>query len=126
MNTQVGGSGSHLSGGERQRVTIARAMLKDAPGIVLDEATAFVDPENEYRIQKALGALTGGKTLVVVAHRLSTIVNAKRIYVLDKGRVVDSGSHSDLLGSCGLYASMWKTHMEARSAASGTAVEGSR
>ena len=113
-DTLVGSSGGHLSGGERQRISIARAMLKAAPIIILDEATAYTDPENEAVIQRSVSKLTHGKTLIVIAHRLSTIVDADRIYVIKDGRVDDSGTHKELLSRHGLYEMMWKAHMEVR------------
>jgi ATP-binding cassette subfamily B protein IrtA len=106
--TRIGERGALLSGGEQQRLSIARAILKDAPIVVLDEATAFVDPENEAALQDALGELARGRTLLVVAHRLSTIVGADRILVLDQGRLVESGRHDDLVAAGGLYARMWQ------------------
>ena len=123
IDTPVGSSGSHLSGGERQRVTLARALLKDAPVVVLDEATAYIDPENEDRIQQALGRLTGGRTLVVIAHRLSTVKGADAIHVLDRGRLVESGTHEQLVDEGGLYASLWRTHVAARAIATGKEIE---
>ena len=123
IDTPVGSSGSHLSGGERQRVTLARALLKDAPVVVLDEATAYIDPENEDRIQQALGRLTGGRTLVVIAHRLSTVKGADAIHVLDRGRLVESGTHEQLVDQGGLYASLWRTHVAARAIATGKEIE---
>lgn len=112
--TVVGGSGGHLSGGERQRVAIARAMLKDAPVVVLDEATAYTDPESEAVVQEAVARLTAGKTLVVVAHRLSTVVDADKIAVVDGGRVIACAPHDELLGTCPLYAQMWRAHESSR------------
>jgi ATP-binding cassette subfamily B protein IrtA len=111
--TIVGGRGARLSGGERQRVTIARAMLKDAPVIVLDEATAFADPECEAAIQNAIVALVAGRTLIVIAHRLSTIVGADQIVVVDGGTVVDCGAHEPLLQRCALYRRLWNDHVDA-------------
>lgn len=113
-DTVVGGGGGHLSGGEKQRIAIARAMLKDAPILILDEATASVDPENEAAIQRALSVLTRGKTLLIIAHRLSTIAGADNIVVLEKGRIAAQGGQEALLRSCPLYASMWAAHMDAR------------
>ena len=113
-DTLVGSSGGHLSGGERQRISIARAMLKAAPIIILDEATAYTDPENEAVIQRSVSKLTQGKTLIVIAHRLSTIVDADRIYVIKDGRIDDSGTHKELISRHGLYEMMWKAHMEVR------------
>jgi len=112
--TLVGSSGGHLSGGERQRICIARAMLKAAPVVILDEATAYTDPENEAVIQRSVSKLTEGKTLIVIAHRLSTIVDADRIYVVRDGRIEEEGRHTDLLARRGLYEKMWKAHMEVK------------
>ena len=109
--TVCGGSGGHLSGGERQRISIARAMLKDAPIVILDEATSYTDPESEEVIQSALSRLTAGKTLIVIAHRLSTIADADRIFLIHDGRVEDSGTQEELLASSPLYRSMWESHI---------------
>jgi ATP-binding cassette subfamily B protein len=111
-DTIAGGGGGHLSGGEKQRISIARAMLKDAPIVIMDEATASIDPENEAEIQKALSVLTKGKTLIVIAHRLSTIADADKIVVVKDGKIEASGTHQQLLNASKLYASMWKTHMD--------------
>lgn len=110
----VGEKGAVISGGEKQRICIARALLKNAPVLVLDEATAFIDPENEAEIQKALNALVRNKTLIVVAHRLSTITAADEILVIDAGRVVARGTHEALLHSSELYKKMWEAHMSSR------------
>lgn len=107
LDTVVGAKGVYLSGGECQRIALARAILKDAPIVVLDEATAFADPENEALIQQALGVLCEGKTVLMIAHRLSTVVGADIIYVLDGGHLVEQGSHDDLVATDGLYARMW-------------------
>lgn len=115
LDTVVGTKGIYLSGGECQRIALARAILKDAPIIVLDEATAFADPENEALIQKAIGTLTEGKTVLMIAHRLSTIVGADCIYVLDGGKLVESGTHDGLLESRGLYARMWADYQTSAS-----------
>lgn len=112
--TIVGSAGGHLSGGERQRISIARAMLKDAPIVILDEATAFTDPENEDIIQSAIAKLVQGKTLIVVAHRLSTITDADQIVVVEKGRILATGRHDDLLEDCPLYEDMWAAHIDAK------------
>ena len=112
--TIVGSSGSQLSGGERQRIAIARAMLKDAPIVILDEATAFIDPENEAIVQKAISALTAGKTLIVIAHRLSTITGADNIVVVNAGNIEAQGTHEQLLTRCLLYKDMWQAHIGAR------------
>lgn len=112
--TVVGSSGSQLSGGERQRIAIARAMLKNAPIVILDEATAFIDPENEAIIQKAISALTVGKTLIVIAHRLSTISGADNIVVINDGNIEAQGTHEKLLDNCPLYQDMWRAHIGAR------------
>jgi len=113
-DTIVGGAGGHLSGGERQRVAIARAMLKDAPIVILDEATAYTDPENEAVIQAAVGKLVQGKTLIVIAHRLSTVMNSDNIVVVKDGAIEAQGTHEQLLEACPLYKDMWQAHVEAR------------
>ena len=113
-DTVVGSSGGHLSGGERQRISIARAMLKAAPIVILDEATAYTDPENEAVIQRSVSRLTRGKTLIVIAHRLSTVTDADRIYVVKDGGIDDCGTHGELLARRGLYADMWAAHMEVK------------
>lgn len=110
MDTLIGTGGVYLSGGEQQRIALARAILKDAPIVVLDEATAFADPENEMLIQKAFQSLTKGRTVIMIAHRLSTVVGADRIIVLDGGRVAESGSHAELKSRGGLYARMWENY----------------
>ena len=113
-DTAAGDAGKQLSGGERQRIAIARAILKDAPIVILDEATAFTDPENEDKIQRSIMALSKGKTLLVIAHRLSTIQNADQIVVLEKGQIVDRGTQSELLTRCPLYQALWAAHVGAR------------
>lgn len=109
--TDAGTAGAKLSGGEKQRIAIARAILKNAPIVILDEATAFTDPENEDMIQKSIGALTKGKTLIVIAHRLSTIKNANKIVVLKDGKIEEQGTHEELLNHCILYKNMWNAHI---------------
>ena len=115
--TTVGGG--HLSGGERQRISIARAMLKDAPIVILDEATAYTDPENEALIQRSLAQMTRGKTLIIIAHRLSTITDADRIFVIENGLVNDAGTHGELLARDGLYRNMWEAHVAAKDVSEG-------
>lgn len=110
FDTPAGEAGARLSGGERQRITIARAMLKDADVVILDEATAYADPENEALVEHAISELVAGKTLVTIAHRLSTITGADQIIVMDAGRIIAQGRHGDLLASCPLYARMWADH----------------
>ena len=113
FDTPAGEAGARLSGGERQRITIARAMLKDADVVILDEATAYADPENEALVERAISELVAGKTLVTIAHRLSTITGADQIIVMDAGRIIARGRHGDLLASCPLYARMWADHRNA-------------
>jgi len=113
-DTLVGTAGGSLSGGERQRITIARAMLKNAPIVILDEATAAMDPENEAEIQRALSSLTKGKTLIIIAHRLSTIVDADQIVVVNHGRIEAAGRQDELLLQCPLYQEMWNAHMDVK------------
>ena len=110
--TKAGDSGNKLSGGERQRITLARAILKDAPIIVLDEATAFTDSENEIKIESVLSELVKHKTLIVIAHRLTTIVNAQQICILDKGNLVDCGTHKELLEKCEIYRNLWEANQD--------------
>ena len=114
FDTIVGGSGAHLSGGERQRISIARAMMKDAPIVILDEATAYTDPENEAIIQESVARLVQGKTLIVIAHRLSTVKDADQIYVIKGGKIDSHGTHEELLAQGGLYKSMWEAHISAK------------
>ena len=113
-DTVVGGAGGHLSGGERQRICIARAMLKNAPVVILDEATAYTDPENEALVQSSVAKLVQGKTLIVIAHRLSTIKDADKIFVINDGNIEASGTHTELLGKCNLYKNMWEAHTMAK------------
>ncbi len=112
--TMCGSSGGQLSGGERQRISIARAMLKDAPVVILDEATSYTDPENEAKVQSALARLIRGKTLLVIAHRLSTVSDADNIVVVSKGRIEAQGTHEELLEGCPLYRDMWEAHVSVR------------
>ena len=114
FDTLVGGGGAHLSGGERQRIAIARAMLKDAPIIILDEATAYIDPENEAVIQRAVAKLVENKTVIVIAHRLSTVTGADNIAVVNDGRIEAQGRHEELLEKCSLYREMWQAHIGAK------------
>ena len=114
-DTMLGENGANLSGGERQRISIARAILKDAPIILLDEATASIDPENENHIQRAINALVKDKTLVVIAHRLSTVRAADQILVMDDGRLAESGTHAELLAKPGIYRRFWQIRQNARS-----------
>ncbi len=113
IDTVVGGDGVYLSGGEQQRIAIARAILKSAPVLILDEATAFADPDNEVRVQQALSALSEGKTVIMIAHRLSSVTGADCIYVLQDGVIVESGTHSGLIEQNGIFAQMWKAYSEA-------------
>ena len=113
-DTNAGNAGSKFSGGERQRLTIARALLKDSPIVVLDEATAYSDPENEAIIQQSIDNLVKNKTVIMIAHRLSTIVNADKILVLDKGKIAAEGTHTELLQRSPLYQKMWQSHISSR------------
>lgn len=121
FDTQVGSGGGHLSGGEKQRVSIARAMLKNAPIVILDEATAYTDPESEAVIQESVAKLVKGKTLIVIAHRLSTVVDADQIAVVNNGYIEAAGTHAELLQSCPLYQSLWSAHIASRDSADGGA-----
>lgn len=107
INTVIGSEGTYLSGGQQQRIALARAVLKDAPIIILDEATALADPENEYLIQKAISEITKDKTVIMIAHRLSSVKNVDRIYVVENGRIVEEGNHHTLIDSGGIYSRMW-------------------
>ena len=122
-NTTAGEAGKRLSGGEKQRIAIARMLLKNSPIVILDEATAFTDPENEEKLQESIAALTKNKTLLVIAHRLSTISKANNIVVLENGSVVAHGTQSELIENCPLYQSMWKAHIGARQWAVGQEVQ---
>ena len=117
FDTIVGGAGGHLSGGERQRISIARAMLKDAPIVILDEATAYTDPENEAILQNSIAKLVAGKTLIVIAHRLSTVKDSDQIFVVNDGNVAAHGTHDELLASCPLYKEMWNAHISVKDTA---------
>ena len=117
FDTIVGGAGGHLSGGERQRISIARAMLKDAPIMILDEATAYTDPENEAILQNSIAKLVAGKTLIVIAHRLSTVKDSDQIFVINEGNVAAHGTHEELLASCPLYKEMWNAHISVKDTA---------
>ena len=110
IHTVIGTKGVYLSGGEQQRIAIARAMLKNAPILILDEATAFADPDNEAKVQKAFTKLSAGKTVIMIAHRLSSVVDADRICVLKDGGIVEQGTHEALLTQGGLYAHMWEEY----------------
>jgi len=111
-DTKVGEGGLKLSGGQRQRIAIARAMLRDAPILLLDEATSALDAESERQVQESLARLMRGRTTIVIAHRLSTVVDADRIYVLERGQVVQSGSHAELMAADGLYANLYRHNLE--------------
>jgi ATP-binding cassette subfamily B protein len=115
--TIVGGAGGHLSGGERQRISIARAMLKNAPIVILDEATAYTDPENEALVQSSVAKLVQGKTLLVIAHRLSTIASADQIILINDGRAETAGTQQELLEKSVLYKQMWESHMSVKEGA---------
>ena len=119
FDTVVGGGGSHLSGGEKQRISIARAMLKNAPIVILDEATAYTDPENEALIQASVARLVKGRTLIVIAHRLSTITDADQILVVKSGTIEATGKHEELLEKCPLYHDLWQAHISSRDTLNG-------
>ena len=110
VDTVIGSQGTYVSGGEAQRLSIARAMLKNAPILILDEATAFADPDNEAKVQKAFTKLSAGKTVIMIAHRLSSVVESDRICVLKDGGIVEQGNHETLLAQGGLYAHMWEAY----------------
>ena len=112
LNTKIGTEGTYLSGGEQQRIVLARAILKDAPIVVLDEATAFTDPENEHLIQHALRKLTKGKTVLMIAHRLTSVMDADIILVINEGKIAEQGTHQGLLNKQGIYASMWNEYQQ--------------
>lgn len=110
IDTVIGAKGVYLSGGERQRIAIARAILKNAPIVVLDEATAFADPENEAAVQRAFERLSEGRTVIMIAHRLTTVRHADRIFVWQEGQIAESGTHEELLEQKGLYEKMWRDY----------------
>ena len=112
LNTIIGAKGTYLSGGEMQRISLARAILKNSKIIILDEATAFSDPENEYLIQKAFQNLSKNKTVIMIAHRLSTIKNADKILVVSDGKIVEKGTHDSLLEEKGIYTKMWNDYQK--------------
>ena len=111
VNTVIGSNGVYLSGGEAQRIAIARAILKNAPIVILDEATAFADPDNEVKIQKALNELSKSKTVIMIAHRLSTVKNADCIFVLQNGKLIEQGKTEELCSQNGVFASMLKNYL---------------
>ena len=113
IHTVIGEKGTYLSGGEQKRITIARAVLKDAPILILDEATAFADPDNEAKVQAAFEELSKNKTLIMIAHRLSTVMNADRIFVMEGGKCVESGNHEELISKNGLYKKMFDEYTKA-------------
>ncbi len=110
MDTVIGTKGVYLSGGEQQRIAIARAVLKNTPIIILDEATAFADPDNEAKVQAAFTELAKGKTVIMIAHRLSTVAEADCIYVIEDGQIVEQGKRGELIGKDGLFARMWRNY----------------
>ena len=110
INTVLGSGGIHLSGGETQRIAIARTILKNSPVIILDEATAFADPDNEVKVQRAFSSMLDGRTVIMIAHRLSSITNADRIYVLSDGEIRENGTFNELLEKNGLFSQMWNDY----------------
>ena len=112
LDTVIGAEGTYLSGGEQQRIVLARAILKDAPIVVLDEATAFADPENEHLIRQALAHLTRGKTVLMIAHRLTTVQDADNIVVMRNGRIAEQGTHEELIARKALYDKMWNEYQK--------------
>ena len=110
IDTVIGAKGVYVSGGEQQRINIARVMLKNAPVLILDEATAFADPDNEAKVQAAFSKLGEGKTVIMIAHRLSTVTNADKIYVIKDGKAAESGKHKELVKKNGIYSRMWKEY----------------
>lgn len=112
LNTIIGAKGTYLSGGEMQRISLARAILKNSKIIILDEATAFSDPENEYLIQKAFQNLSKNKTVIMIAHRLSTVKNADKILIVNDGKIVEEGTHDSLLKEDGIYTKMWNDYQK--------------
>jgi ATP-binding cassette subfamily B protein len=112
LDTVIGSKGTYLSGGEQQRIALARAIVKDSPIVLLDEATAFADPENEHLIQKALKEVSKGKTTLMIAHRLTSVMDVDRILVVNEGKIVESGSHNELLNKDGLYKRMWNEYQQ--------------
>ncbi|MBP5668176.1 MAG: ATP-binding cassette domain-containing protein, partial [Salinivirgaceae bacterium] len=112
VNTVIGSRGTYLSGGEQQRIAIARVMLRNAPILILDEATAFADPENEEKVLRAFNEMSKGKTVIKIAHRLSTVVDADAIFVFKEGRIVESGKHEDLVKQQGIYSRMWNEYQK--------------
>ena len=112
IHTVIGSDGVYLSGGEQQRIAIARTMLKNTPILILDEATAFADPDNEAKVQAAFTALSKNKTILMIAHRLSTVINADKIFVLKEGKIVESGSAEELKNSTGIFHDMWDSYQK--------------
>ena len=112
VNTIIGSKGTYLSGGEQQRIAIARTMLRNAPILVLDEATAFADPENEEKVLKAFNEISKGKTVIKIAHRLSTVVDCDQIYVLKDGKIIENGKHQQLVSQNGTYSKMFRDYQK--------------